>query len=688
MNPPMTSAATPRHTNRLAQESSPYLQQHAHNPVDWYPWGPEALERARREERPILLSVGYSACHWCHVMEHESFSDEEVAARMNRDFVCIKVDREERPDLDHVYQIAHQLMTHRAGGWPLTMFLLPDGRPFFGGTYYPPVDRFGMPGFASLLEGIARAWQEQRREIEDSAEQARRAIETICTSREPSQTPTPEGLDAAARLLASKFDRVHGGFGERPKFPNTMAVSYLLRQSEPTGTSELRVLVERALDGMREGGVYDHLGGGFHRYSVDERWAVPHFEKMLYDNALLVPLYLDGWRATGRDEYLQVVRETLGWLRREMTSPEGGFYATQDADSEGEEGKFFVWTPAEAEAVLGAEDARAFCLRYGVSPGGNFEGGATVLHVDRAVEIVAEQVGRPVEEVLAAIERGRARLFEVREKREHPFRDEKLIAAWNGLALSATADAVACLGDERDRDLAVRAARFLEDRMMDGDRLARIWMNGAPRGAGFVEDYACVGKGMLDLYGATLDAHWLQLARRMADAILARFWDEASGLLYFTERDAEQVVTRPVDDYDHATPSGTSVTAQLLLGLFAVQGHERDLEVASRIVEGLWPSAADNPFGYANLLAAADMLVRGATEIALAGDPADPALHALARAASSGDLPNRITTLVDPETDPLQRTPKDGRPTAYVCRDRTCSPPITDGDALRGLSTR
>ncbi len=563
MNERMTSPdAAPRHTNRLAREASPYLQQHAHNPVDWYPWGDEALARAKGKDRPILLSVGYSACHWCHVMEHESFSDEVVAAQMNRDFVCVKVDREERPDIDHVYQLAHQLMTHRAGGWPLTMFLLPDGRPFFGGTYFPPADRYGMPGFPRLLDMIALAWREKRRELEEGAEQARSAIETICTTREEPKAPTREGLDEAARRLAGKADRRYGGFGERPKFPNTMAVSFLLRHHERAGDPESLGLVTRALDGMREGGVYDHLGGGFHRYSVDERWLVPHFEKMLYDNALLVPLYLDGWRRTGRPEWAEVVRETLGWLRREMTAPEGGFYATQDADSEGEEGKFFVWTPEEVEAVLGADDARVFCARYGVAPGGNFEHGATVLSANRPVAAVAAQVGRPAEEVERVLAGARAKMFAARTARIPPFRDEKVIAGWNGLMLSGVADAYGCFGGVADRETAIKAARFLEERMMTGDHLARLWKDGAAHGRGFVEDYAFVGRGMLDLYQATLDERWLGLARRMADTILARFWDAATGPKNGRAPGRERVATsRACGPARSTTPSATRTSS-------------------------------------------------------------------------------------------------------------------------------
>ncbi|MBI2893516.1 MAG: thioredoxin domain-containing protein [Deltaproteobacteria bacterium] len=674
--------------NRLAGESSPYLRQHAHNPVDWYPWGPEAFDRARREQKPVLLSIGYSACHWCHVMERESFESEPIAAQMNRDFVCVKVDREERPDVDHVYQLFVQLAGQGAGGWPLTVFLLPDGRPFFGGTYFPPRDGKGLAGMPRLLTAVAEAWRARRDALEEGAGEATDAIRQMPSLLRQAAEPSEDCLPDAARALAMRFDRIHGGFGDRPKFPSTMALDLLLRHHHATRDPQSLEMVKLSLDAMKDGGLRDHLAGGFHRYSVDERWEVPHFEKMLYDNALFVRVYLDAYRATGIEAYADVARETLRWALDEMASPQGAFYSTLDADSEGVEGRYYVWTPDQVREAAGAEDGDAFCLRYGVSSPGNLEGGASVLHVNRSLEAIAARLGRSVDDVATAIARARGRLLDARAGRPRPFRDEKVIAGWNGLMVSALADAWGCLGDPAHLVGASRAARFLADRMLEGGRLARIFMEGSARIDGFVEDYALVARAMVDLYEATLDGQWLGVARRLTEALIVRFWDETSGTLWFAPAELDGLPARPSDAFDGALPSGMSAAANLLLRTAVVTGEARHQAIAERLIRDYLGTALENPFGLTNLLCAADMLSRGATEVAIAGDPLDPDTFALVRAAAHPFEPNRVIRLVEEAADPLGRRRIDGKPTAFVCHGRACSAPVTDPAALEELLRR
>ncbi len=682
--------------NRLARETSPYLQQHAHNPVDWYPWGPEALERARREDKPILLSIGYSACHWCHVMERESFENEATAKLMNESFVNVKVDREERPDLDQVYQLVVQLMG-RSGGWPLTVFLTPDQRPFFGGTYFPPADRYGMPGFPKVLQAVAEAYRARPEEVAAQAEEITDAIRRVATGDVDGEGAIqPDALERATRKLVSRFDDVHGGFGERPKFPNTMCLEVLLRAGD---TGRLR----KALDAMRAGGIWDHLGGGFHRYSTDERWLVPHFEKMLYDNAQLLRVYVDAWRATGEPLYAQTARAIAAYVAREMTAPDGGFYATQDADSEGDEGKFFVWTPEEIDAACEGDDEAALVAKaaFDVTAPGNFEhSGATVLSTPEPIETVAADLSTTPEAATAALERARMRLFAAREERVHPFRDEKILASWNGLMAGALAMAGAALGEPAMVQAAARALDFVERALVvrEGEGRARVLRHvkdGVVKGPGFLDDHAFVADAALDLYEATGETRWVALARSLADAILAHFHDAKGDSFDFTPDDGEAILIRPKDPFDHAVPGAASIACKMLLRLGSL-ADEKYAAPATRAVEKLASAALENPFGMSVTVASVDRLVRGSVDVVLVGPRGNDALEALARAAHRAHLPDRVLAFVDP-ADPgtleAARALAEGKtaqnePVAYVCRGRTCSLPIRNAaDLAKALAS-
>src|SRR3712207_4865467 len=534
--------------NRLAQETSPYLLQHKDNPVDWYPWGEDALERAREEDKPILLSVGYSACHWCHVMERESFEDEETARIMNEHFVNIKVDREERPDIDSIYMSAVQALT-RHGGWPMTVFLTPDGAPFYGGTYFPPAPRGGLPSFQQVLLSLADAYADRRDDVMRSAQSVREYLQAATGAAMPKAAVGVELLDGAAASLLSQLDRRFGGFGGAPKFPQAMNLEVLLRHYHRTGDLGALSGVELTLRHMANGGIYDQLGGGFARYSVDQYWLVPHFEKMLYDNALLSRLYLEAYQATGDPFYWRIAEESLDYVVRDMTSPEGGFYSAEDADSEGEEGKFYVWTQAEIRAVLDEEEARLAERYWDVTERGNFEG-KSILYVPRPLEAVAAEFGLPPEGLWERIEGIRSKLFAAREERVRPGRDEKILAAWNGLMLRSFALAARILDREDYGEVARRNATFLLEGLRVDGRLRRSYKDGQARFNGYLEDYAMAADGLVALYEATFETRWLAEAAHLADAILELFWEEGSRAFYDTPADHEELVTRPRDVYD------------------------------------------------------------------------------------------------------------------------------------------
>ena len=684
----MSDHPAPRHTNRLAQETSPYLLQHAHNPVDWYPWGPEALAKAKAENKPILLSIGYSACHWCHVMERESFENETIAALMNRHFVTIKVDREERPDLDDVYMAATLVMNNGQGGWPMTVFLTPDQQPFFAGTYFPPTDRLGRPGFASLLTQLAELWQ---RKGDDLREQASQLTEHL----QQRARPLPGGtigeaeIRAAAAELAESFDETYGGFGPAPKFPPATALSLLLRHHRRTGDAQALAMVRKTLDAMAQGGMYDQIGGGFARYSTDERWLVPHFEKMLYDNALLAKAYLEGYQATGEPFYARIAREIFDYILREMTGPEGGFYSATDADSEGEEGKFFVWTPAEVEAVLGPEEGGRVCAYYDISERGNWEG-KSIPNMPRPLERVAGRLGIAADDLRRSVEAGRAKLYEARRQRVPPGLDDKVLTAWNGMMIGAMAEGHRVLGDPRYLAGAARAADFLLAtlRRPDGG-LLRTYRAGKAHLDAYLEDYAYLAEGLIDLYEAGGDLRFLREAGRLAERSLADFGDESGDGFYDTARRHEALIVRHRDGIDGAVPSANAVAAFAVARL-SVHFDRSDLrEAAIGAIRAYGRAIAQHPRAFCKSLGVADFLLEGPVELALVGTPSEPGFDALAREVGRRYLPNRIVAHHDPSSGappdlPLLagKGPVGGRAALYVCRNFACQAPITDPAAL------
>jgi uncharacterized protein YyaL (SSP411 family) len=677
-----------KHSNALIHETSPYLLQHAHNPVQWYPWSEEALARARAEDKPILLSIGYSACHWCHVMERESFENEAIARIMNEHFINIKVDREERPDLDTIYMNAVQMLTG-SGGWPMTVFLTPDQIPFYGGTYFPPEDRHGMPGFPRLLTSIARAYQEKKEQILADAVKIAAELRRAEHS-ETSENPLgPELLDGAAANLLAGYDPHNGGFGRAPKFPPSMALTFLLRshvriRERPAG--RLIEAVENTLDKMAHGGMYDQLGGGFHRYSVDERWLVPHFEKMLYDNALLARVYVDAHLATGKPLYRRIAEETLDYVLREMTSPEGGFYSTQDADSEGHEGKFFVWTPAEVAELLPERDAEVFCAYYDVTPEGNFEG-KNILNVPRPAAVVARLMRLDETELAAILERGRKILFEAREKRVKPGRDDKILTAWNGLMLRTFAEAANALEREDYRAAAARNAQFILSSMQRNGRLLRTYRGGEAKLDAYLEDYACVVDGLVSFYQSTFDVRWLDEAERLAGVLVEQFWDGERGGFFFTASDHESLISRPKDLYDNATPSGNSVAACAFLRLSRLTAEERWATYAERILKMLALPMSRYPSAFGNALCALDFHLARPREIAIAGNPSDGAAQRLVDEVRRRYLPNAVVACGTEERPALLagRGPVDGKPAAYVCENYTCRAPVVNAAELANL---
>jgi len=591
-------------TNALVHETSPYLLQHAHNPVQWYPWGPEALERARAEDKPILLSIGYSACHWCHVMAHESFEDDDIARLMNEHFISIKVDREERPDLDSIYMSAVQMMTG-SGGWPLTVFLTPDLVPFYGGTYFPPTERYGMTSFPRLLRSVAQAYADRRADILKQSSAMLAAWKRNEQFASAERELTDEILDRAAASLTSAYDTQNGGFGQAPKFPPAMPLTFLLRSHVRTGKQEVLDMVLQTLTRMAEGGIYDQLGGGFHRYSVDSKWLVPHFEKMLYDNVLLSRIYLDGYLLTKRDSFRQIAEETLDYVVREMTSPEGGFYSSQDADSEGEEGKFYVWTAAEVNDLLGQGDGELFCQYFDISPEGNFEG-KNIVHVPRGLATAARLAGVPEERLRGVIQRGKKILFETREKRVRPGRDEKILTAWNALTIRSLAEAGKGLGRDDYRAVAVRAAEFALSSLQDGDRLLRTWRAGKAKLNAYLEDYTFLADAFLSLYEATSEPRWMKEAERLARILIEKFRDPAGGGFYFTSSDHERLPQRPKEYFDNATPSGNSEAVWALLRLWKLTGDESWLQHAHASLVRMAEPMAQHPLAFGNMLCALD----------------------------------------------------------------------------------
>ncbi len=668
--------------NHLQHETSPYLRQHAENPVDWYPWGEEAFRRAKEEDKPILLSIGYSSCHWCHVMAHESFEDPATARVMNENYVSIKVDREERPDLDNIYMDAVQTLTGH-GGWPLTVFLTPEGKPYFGGTYFPSTARYGLPSFRHILEEMAEEYRQKRRETENTADWLVTQIRQTPV-RATGSLPGPEVLASAYNNLRRTFDPTFGGFGPAPKFPQPMIVEFLLRLHHRGSGADGLLMVETTLGRMAGGGIYDQLGGGFHRYSVDQRWTVPHFEKMLYDNAQLARLYLHAYQVTGNPLYRRIVTETLDYVRREMRSPEGGFYTAQDADSEGGEGAYYVWTPVEVRDVLGEEEAKFASYYFGITRSGNFEGKSIpTRHRDDAG--VAAEYRVSLAELTQRAERSRQRLRERRDQRPQPGTDTKIIAGWNGLMLGSFAEAGAALANPVYLETARENARYLLSALYSDGNLWHTSDARPPRVAGFLQDYAFVVEGLLALHRATLEGEWLRRARELAMAMLERFWSDRDKAFYDTAAGHEELIVRPRTVVDSALPAGASAATLALYYLAGLEGNEGYRQVAETSLAGVVRTAAKQPHSFAYWLCAFDFATTSPRELAVVGPPDDPATQALLRTAVSLYQPNLVVVGQEgAEGSPLLegRPAQDGRPTAYYCVDFTCRRPTTSADEL------
>src|ERR1035437_8441906 len=709
--------------NRLASETSPYLLQHAHNPVDWYPWGPEALSRAASEDRPIFLSVGYAACHWCHVMERESFEDEGTAALLNASFVSIKVDREERPDLDAVYMAAVQAM-NGAGGWPMSLFLTPDGRPFFGGSYFPSEPRCGMASFRQILEAVAEAWRERRAGVEESAsglaQELRRRQATTVAGEVGSagqsaafgtlsaSTRDAGDLQAAVARLVRDFDFEHGGWAGPPRFPQPAVIELLLRRAADGSDDRALRVALRALDVMADSGIHDHLGGGFHRYATDTDWLVPHFEKMLYDNAQLARVYLHAYQLTGEPRFREVAESTLDYLARDMITSEGLFAASQDADTAGVEGATYVWTSDEIEAALGAEVALApeaalapggppvakgvpaglatlFASAYGVTRDGNWEG-ATILSRVMTDAALGAMYDLPAAEVASRLAIGRRLLFERRRTRPQPGLDDKAIAAWNGLALAAFAEAIPVLERPPDQEIAERAAGAALRLFRGADsRLGRSFRAGRATGRGVLEDYADLADGLVALYEATFEERWLDAAREFMVVAEGHFADPAGGW-FDTADDAESLLVRPKDVQDGATPSGGAAAAAATLRLAELTGEGRLRGAAERAIRKVAIAGARYPLAFAAWLGALDFAAASVTQVAIVGDPEGSDTRALLEIARRGFQPHRVVAAGDPGSSPLEllqgRFTLDGRATAFVCRDFACLRPVAEPEEL------
>ncbi|MCY3003175.1 MAG: thioredoxin domain-containing protein [Planctomycetota bacterium] len=684
-DPPMTSK--PETTNRLAHETSPYLLQHASNPVDWYPWGPEALERARREDKPIFLSIGYSACHWCHVMEHESFENPAIAALMNEHFVNIKVDREERPDLDDIYMKSVQAMTG-SGGWPMSVFLTPGLEPFFGGTYFPPVRRYGRPSFPEILQSLAAAWKQDRESMLKRGKALGDMIRKDPASAGAGDLDA-DVLNAAFAMLASNFDAQWGGFGDAPKFPHAMDVRLVLRHWLRTEDPQALAMVTVTLDRMAAGGVYDQLGGGFHRYSTDAKWLIPHFEKMLYDNALLVPAYLEAHLATGNPEYARVARECCDWVLREMVTPEGAFASTQDADSEGEEGKYFAWTPKELEAVLGAKHGRWAAEWFGVTDEGNFEHGKSALWRPDSAAEVAERLRVPQAELEAAMVQARTKLLAARALRVKPATDDKVLASWNGLMVSCLAQASQVLGQESYLAAARRAATYVLANMRTPQgRLLATTRGGRAKLNAYLDDYAFLIAGLIDLYEADFDPHWIEHALALESVVHEHYSDLANGGWFTTSDDHEKLIARLKSPQDGALPSGQSVHALNLLRLAELTGRGPLAQRAETAIRSAGAMINRYPQAFSQMLAAVDFIAAGPREIVIAGELSDPRTRALVAAVRGRFQPQRTVALADSRADTVLMPILDGKgataagPRAFVCRNYACRAPVTTPEAL------
>jgi len=674
--------------NHLANETSPYLLQHANNPVDWYPWGPAALDRAKAEQKPIFLSIGYSACHWCHVMEHESFENEQIAKSLNEKFVCIKVDREERPDLDQLYMNAVQMMTGR-GGWPMSVFLTPELKPFFAGTYWPPRASRGMPGFDQVIDSVANAWKNDRDAAVKSADRITAELRRRDQPSAAGETLPADLVAGAARHARQTFDKTYGGFGGAPKFPASMLLQVLMRHWHRQRDRGSINMVKVTLDRMASGGIYDHLGGGFARYSVDARWLVPHFEKMLYDNALLAKTYLEAYQITHDKNYARVVRETLDYVLRDMTDEKGGFYSTEDADSEGVEGKFYTWNPSQLREVLGKEAAATFARVYDVTDEGNFEH-TNILNLPKSIAQQAKLLGREADDLAAELAASRAKLFAVREDRVHPHKDDKVLVAWNGLMIDTMARAGAVLGEPRYVAAADKAADFLlsEVRRDDG-RLLHTWRHGQAKLDAYLDDYACLANGLVSLYEATFDGRRIDQAIELMQTVLDHFADEHEGGFFFTADDHEQLLVRSKDFVDNAVPSGNAIAATVLVRLSKLTGRVEYEDAARGVMLANVRLMQRAPSATSQTLIAVDLHLGPTYEMVLAGDPHDDASRKVLADLRSRFLPNKVLALAsDGEraeslADLVRgKSMLGGAPTLYVCEGFTCQAPAQGSDEI------
>jgi uncharacterized protein YyaL (SSP411 family) len=676
------------HTNRLIKETSPYLLQHAHNPVDWYPWGEEAFDTARREQKPVLLSIGYSACHWCHVMEQESFEDEAIAKLMNENFVNIKVDREERPDLDQIYMNAVQVMTQH-GGWPMTVFLTPEGIPFYAGTYFPPEDRYNMPGFPRVLISLAEAYRDRPDDIKQTATSVLNELQRAAATSESDDGLSVELLNAAYRGTIRNYDSTNGGFGSAPKFPPAMSLEFLLHHFYRTGEPEALTIVRHTAQMMAQGGIYDHLGGGFHRYSTDARWLVPHFEKMLYDNALLSRFYLHYYQLSGDKAARAVAEGILDYVVREMTDPQGGFYSTQDADSEGEEGRFFVWSLDEVTQILSETDAAHYAAYYNITQSGNFEG-KNILNVTRDVaEVASAQKLRP-EQLNDVLERGRSKLFLARESRIKPARDEKILTAWNGLMLASFAEAVVILRRPDYAAVAKNNADFVLRNLRRERLLLRTYKDGQAKLNAYLDDYAFLIDGLLTLFETAGDLRWFEEAVALTETMIQEFWDEQDGGFFYTGNSHEELIVRSRDLFDNATPSGNSVAADVLLRLGLLTDnadYQRRAETILRLNANM---IRRYPAGFGRMLCALDFHLGRPKELAVIGQPDSEQTQLLLNEIWRPYLANKVVAQAAPDDNqassliPLlrDRPQLDGKPTVYVCENFTCRQPATEPKEL------
>jgi len=681
----------PKHSNQLIYEKSPYLLQHAHNPVDWLPWNKAAFKKAHKEDKPIFLSIGYSTCHWCHVMERESFENEEIAKIMNKNFVCIKVDREERPDVDHIYMDAVQRITGQ-GGWPMSLFLTPDAKPFFGGTYWPPVGRMGHPGFTDILLHINKLWKTQQHE---ALFEANKLTAKLGNQTQTNKSPSLDNvaLNNTFEIFRRMYDSDFGGFGNAPKFPPTHTLSFLLRHFNKNGNVEALQMVENTLIHMANGGIYDHLGGGFHRYSVDEKWLAPHFEKMLYDQGLLVRSYLESYQVTGNDKYAEIARDTLNYVLRDMTSPAGGFYSAEDADTEGEEGRFYTWEKKEILKILGKEVSEHFCAYFNVTDNGNFEG-RNILNIQDSLSGTAKIFKMELSLLEKELELAKTKLFEARRKRPRPLRDEKILTSWNGLMISALAMGGKILKNETFVKSAEKSANFILEKLQDNGRLLRRYCSGEAALLGYADDYAFFTMGLIDLFEATYDERWMKEALRLNKEMTDLFWDKINGSLLFTGHDGEKLIAEFKEIYDGATPSCNSVAALNYLRLGHYTGDEKLKDLGRQILRTYAKLMKVSGAAYPFLLSALDFAIGPNQEIVLGGERASQGIKRLHHCINSFFLPNKIVALRPEKSNKnLQKllpfiknkSSMDGKATAYVCSNYTCRQPVTEVKDLKRI---